>query len=210
MDKKIIGLMGFSGVGKDTAADILIEKHGYKKVAFADSLKDVVSAVFKWPRDLLEGKGKESREWRNKVDEYWSKELGFVITPRIALEKIGTDLFREHFDPNIWTLSTKKDIIISSQDIIITDVRFQEEASLIKSLGGTLISIEKTKLPTWYNDALEVIAGKKSEVVGVHKSQYLWLGFKKDYTIVNDGKIEDLQELLVECMMNIPIYQNIT
>mgnify|MGYP006281976585 CR=1 FL=1 len=35
----IIGLAGYAGAGKDTAGDILIQKHDYMRIAFADKIR---------------------------------------------------------------------------------------------------------------------------------------------------------------------------
>lgn len=51
----IIGITGLIGSGKDTIADYLITSHSFKRLSFASSLKDAVSAVFGWNRDMLEG-----------------------------------------------------------------------------------------------------------------------------------------------------------
>ena len=99
---KIVAICGFQGSGKDTLASILIEKYGYKKLSFAGAVKDVASVVFSWDRKMLEGDTKESREWREKVDEWWSKKLGLPnLTPRYILQQFGTDLFRNHFHKDI-------------------------------------------------------------------------------------------------------------
>jgi len=49
----IIGLVGFIGAGKGTVADILVEKHGFIKESFANSVKDAVSVIFGWDRTFL-------------------------------------------------------------------------------------------------------------------------------------------------------------
>ena len=51
----IIGLVGWIGSGKNTVADILATQHEYKRDSFAAPLKDAVSNIFNWPRDILEG-----------------------------------------------------------------------------------------------------------------------------------------------------------
>ena len=71
---QVIGIVGLIGAGKDTVADYLVNFHGYKRESFANSLKDAVAQVFGWDRELLEGRTKQSREWRETRDEWWSKQ----------------------------------------------------------------------------------------------------------------------------------------
>ena len=79
----IVGICGLIGSGKGTVADILVEQ-GFTKVSFADKLKDGVATIFGWDRAMLEGDTNESREWREQVDEFWTKETGRTITPRVG------------------------------------------------------------------------------------------------------------------------------
>ena len=51
----IIGICGLIGSGKGTVADVLVEQHKFKKISFADKIKDAVSVLFDCDRDMLEG-----------------------------------------------------------------------------------------------------------------------------------------------------------
>ena len=52
----IIGICGLIGSGKDTIADYLVTNYNFKKLSFADKLKDSVATMFDWDRELLDGK----------------------------------------------------------------------------------------------------------------------------------------------------------
>ena len=93
----IIGVCGLIGGGKGTVGDILVQNHGFKKISFADKLKDAVALMFDWDRDLVEGITDESRQWREKKDDFWSNETGREITPRLVLQEFGTECMRKGF-----------------------------------------------------------------------------------------------------------------
>jgi len=148
----IIGLCGSQGSGKDTVANILVSDYGFIKLTFASTLKDIVAILFSWPRDLLEGLTEESRIWRETVDDFWSEKLSIPnFTPRKALQIIGTDLFRIHFNNDIWTniLGKKISIVLKNNpntNIVISDCRFTNEFSLIKQFPDShIITIIREK-----------------------------------------------------------------
>ena len=78
----LIGVVGLIGSGKGTVSDRLAEKHGFRKDSFAKSLKDAVSSMFNWDREMLEGKTESSRHWREQPDKFWSEKFGKEVTPR--------------------------------------------------------------------------------------------------------------------------------
>ena len=93
----IIGICGFKSSGKDTIADYLIQNYGFKRLSFASALKDIISIMFDWPRDKLEGLTKEDREWREQIDPWWSKTLNIqLLSPRYVMQYFGTDLLRNN------------------------------------------------------------------------------------------------------------------
>jgi len=199
---RIIGICGFIGSGKDTVADYLVNFHGFRRESFANSLKDAVSRVFGWDRELLEGRTKESREWRETKDEWWSKRLKQDITPRWVLQYWGTEVCRKGFHDDIWVASLENRLRTTKDDIVITDCRFPNEIKAIKAVGGKVIRIKRGPEPDWYNSAKDYNKGMKRigwalgkdilEKAGVHASEYSWVGSKFDTVLINDGTIDDL------------------
>lgn len=194
MAKKIIGILGFIGSGKGTAGDHLVKQYGFHKVSFAASLKDAVASIFRWPRHLLEGDTEESRAWREAADPYWSKKFGFIVTPRWVLQKIGTNVMRDHFHQNIWIWSLEKQLIDLSGDIVITDVRFVNEIQVIRNLGGETFWVKRDPDPPWLNCALTNKAAMPVLWPNVHDSEWDWLDSTQHKIILNNGSLVELYQ----------------
>ena len=79
----LLGLLGRKRVGKDTVADHLVQEYGYQKISMADPLKDVLRVLFLFGDEQLYGDLKEV------IDERWG------ISPRQALQFVGTNIFRD-------------------------------------------------------------------------------------------------------------------
>lgn len=194
----IIGVCGFIGSGKDTIADYLVNFHEFRRDSFAATLKDAVSAVFGWDRELLEGRTKQAREWREQVDPWWAKRLDMpTLTPRWVLQYWGTEVCRRGFHDDIWIASVENKLRSSKDNIVISDCRFPNEIRSIKQSGGQVIWVKRGELPEWYDTALGANAGiepdKKSlEVLGIHVSETAWVGTGFDAVIENNGSIENL------------------
>lgn len=195
--RKIIGVCGFIGSGKGTVGDILVNNYGYTKLSFADKLKDGTAAIFDWDRKLLEGDTKESRAWRDEPDEFWSEELGYEMTPRLALQLMGTDCMRNGFDPNIWVLTIKRQILDNPDtNFVIPDVRFINERKIIKELSGQVWQLSRGKQPEWMQKA---ISDNRYETqwmkdYDVHVSEWAWCDNPEEFdrNILNDGSKDDL------------------
>lgn len=155
----IVGFVGFIGSGKDTAADYLVNFHGFRRDSFANTLKDAVACVFGWDRTMLEGRTKSSREWREQRDEWWSQRLGREVTPRLMLQLWGTEVCRQGFHDDIWIASLENKMRKTTDDIVISDVRFPNEIKAIHNAGGIVVRIKRGPEPEWYNHAVNVNAG---------------------------------------------------
>lgn len=199
----IIGVCGFIGSGKDTIADYLVNYHGFRRESFANSLKDAVSQVFGWDRTMLEGRTKQSREWREQRDEWWSNRLEREITPRLMLQLWGTEVCRKAFHDDIWIASLENKLRNSTDDIVISDCRFPNEIKSIKEAGGIIVWVKRGELPEWYDAAVSANKGEvqnytwatskaKLEKLGIHASETSWVGTDFDAVLENNGSIDDL------------------
>lgn len=193
----IIGICGLIGAGKDTAADYLVNFHGFKRDSFAASLKDAVSAVFGWERELLEGRTKHAREWREEIDPWWSIRLSMPsLTPRSVLQLWGTEVCRQGFHDSIWIASLENRIRKSQDNIVISDCRFPNEIDAIRNVGGRVIRIVRGPDPDWFNTARLHMDQMKLKYPDVHASEFSWAATEFDAIIENNSSIDDLYKQL--------------
>ena len=197
----IIGLVGFIGAGKGTVGELL-RLNGYKQMSFAGVLKDTASIMFGWDRDLLEGDTVESRMFRETKDDFWSDKFGYDFTPRLALQRLGTEAGRDVFHKDIWVYALEKRIK-QHRNVVITDTRFPNEIDSIHKMGGKIVEIQRGSIPEWYMQAVMYNNGDSETKPDVHFSEWAWMGYKTDYTINNNGTMEYLEEeieLMLECL----------
>jgi len=195
----IIGVCGLIGSGKGTVADILVETHGFTKLSFADSLKDGVATIFNWDRKLLEGDTKESREWREAIDPYWTKEVGFEVTPRLVLQLFGTECMRQGFHDNVWVSIVKQRILNNPEkNYVIPDTRFKNEIEMIRTIGGWVWEIKRNPLPKWFSK----YRSDGISPVDIHRSEWDWALSHMDVVIENDSDINWLKKM-VDTYINI-------
>ena len=191
MSQEIIAFCGFIGSGKDTCAEYLIKNHGYIKLSFASILKDILSILFGWDRVMMDGLTYENRIWRESVDIWWSEKLNIPnFSPRYAMRFIGTELFRDCFNKDIWLLNIEKSLL-KYKKVVITDCRFPNEINMLKKYNTLFIHVIRD-LPTWYND----YKNKKLDNVNMHRSEISWIHTNIDFEIYNNGTIEELYNIL--------------
>jgi hypothetical protein len=208
----IIGFVGFIGSGKDTAADYLVNFHGFRRDSFANTLKDAVACVFGWDRTLLEGRTKEAREWREQVDTWWAERLNMPgLTPRLMLQLWGTEVCRNGFHDDIWIASLENKMRKTSDNIVISDVRFPNEIKAIHNAGGIVVRIKRGDDPEWYDAAVSANSGPngnstwslskaKLAQLKIHASETAWVGGNIDSTIYNDTTIDALFDQIAKLL----------
>jgi len=191
----IIGICGLIGSGKDTIADYLQNIHQFRRESFAHTLKDAVACVFGWDRELIEGRTRSSREWREQVDPWWAERLNMPhLTPRYVLQVWGTEVARRGFHDDIWIASLENKLRKTTDDVVISDCRFPNEIAAIRRAGGTVIRVHRGPEPGWYGVALaanqQAQPNASSKILtesGVHASETAWIGTCFDAVIDNNA-----------------------
>ena len=132
---KLIGLVGYSGSGKDTAGDHLAE-FGYKGFSFASELKKVCESLY--GRKGLKGEDYYNKNRNARKDVLWTRDDGTEVTPVTVWVEVGTKL--REVDPSTW-LDVLEDC--DEEYIVIRDVRHPNELKKIQELGGRVLFIDR-------------------------------------------------------------------
>ena len=170
--KNLIALTGLAGSGKTTAADYLVNAHGFICIKFADPLKSMLQPLG-LTLDDIEGEGKERPH-----------PLLCGKTPRFAMQTLGTEWGRDMIGPDLWVnIWTKRayTALRNNQMVVADDCRFENSAAAVRALGGTIIRLEGRMC----------FAGPATEWHGSEG-----LEWKADGEIENDGTIADLHRKL--------------
>jgi len=203
----LVALTGLAGCGKDTVADVLVEQHAFTKLAFADTLRAEVAAAFAIdPAYLTQRETKEHAISALALDrcldrafvarmEHVLHPVGIYPTvmakprsPRHIMQWWGTE-FRRAQNPDYWTIQTCNYIARRQLDglsrFVISDCRFENEATLVRQLGGSI----------W-----QVVRPSLAPTPGAHVSETEGSQFLPDVLLGNTSDIGHLQlQALAAC-----------
>lgn len=171
----ILGLAGYARCGKDTVAQILIENHGFERIAFADPIREFLLGI----NPILD----KGNRLSTLVEEYGWEIAKAQTEVRRLLQDLGVSA-RELIDPLVWVNAAVKKMDDPSKNYVITDVRFENEAETIKGLGGEIWRVERPGVTA----------------VNSHVSESNLGTWEFDRYIHNSGTLEDLK-LLVQLEM---------
>jgi hypothetical protein len=163
----IIGLTGYAQSGKDTVANILVEKYGFERIAFADPIRDMLFEMNPNYNDTLLQQAITSQGW----DEI--KKNSIV---RRMLQNLGVGA-RKVLGEDVWIIAALRKINDVNKHYVITDVRFENEAAIIKQLNGELWRVIRPGV----------------EAVNNHISEHEMNGYNVDRELHNGGTLEELE-----------------
>lgn len=127
----LIGISGKIGSGKTTLGDQLCAIGGYHQKNFAGKLKEICAILSGRPiQDQYNGK------------EIWLPEWNMSLG--VMQQLVGSDVFRNHFDPDTWVKALFVDYRPEYKWVIV-DMRFPNEAQAVRNRGGLLVRIQGTR-----------------------------------------------------------------
>lgn len=168
---KLIGITGLARSGKDTVAHYLWAEHGYTRIALADPLKLAAQHIFGLTDD---------QTWKDHLKEeiipYWG------MSPRQMYQLLGTEAVKGTFGQDTWCKRWALSYypLSGTDDIVVPDVRIDEEAAMLRSLGGVIIELTRN-------------ASGLSGSTAAHSSEN-GLSTFPEYEITNNGSIQDLHD----------------
>lgn len=192
----LIGLNGFARSGKDEAAKALVNK-GFTRVAFADNIRKALYAMD--PHIPLVNTESELHSIGNRAQ--YVEQLSYIVDDigwddakstypevRRLLQRMGTEGGREVLGEDVWVESALANTV---GDVVVTDVRFKNEADYIKSRGGIVVKITRDGVGP----------------VNDHVSDNALEFYDFDVVINNNGTVKDLHEeiLMIAGFMKEPV-----
>jgi hypothetical protein len=166
----LIGLTGRKRSGKDTFAARLVEAHGYTRLAFADALKEAALAL----DPIVVGFHEIRLSHILARDGGWehAKELPEV---RRTLQRFGVGI--RELDPGFWLRVVADRARATLGPVVITDVRFPNEADWVEAMGN-LVRIRRPGLVSTDNHISETALD----------GRFAW-------SVTNDSTVEQLHDL---------------
>lgn len=184
----VVGLTGLAGSGKTTAMNWVLRNHiTASRVTFAGPLKMMTRELLRTalPKGWSHGAG-------DYIDDPLLKEtpIPFLggLTARHIMQTLGTEWGRQTLHEDFWVgiSASKVERLLGSTfkksdkvplKVIFDDVRFENEAAMIRAYGGVIIRIVRP-------------GHENADVVNSHVSEAM--KFDVDRTLINDGSVEDL------------------
>ena len=174
---KLVGLYSPAPQSGKTCTAGVISEHGYTIVPFAATLKDMIVP-------MITALGYDhQRAWELVISDknYVLPEIG--VSARHMLQTLGTEYGRQCLHPDIWLKCWQKKAERFSA-VVADDVRFPNEADLIRGLGGEMWLVRRSAV----------------QCTTDHSSEGSLDGYSFDRVIENDGTLDELRSKVMAAL----------
>lgn len=185
---RLIGLDGDKGTGKDTLAEVLIKRFGFKRLAFAQPLKDILSEVFLLSPDSFEDRilKEEIFPVPLELTSYHIQRIldaielrGIKVTDqairaclllsgtklisrRAMMQIVGTEMVRTNVGYDTWVSIWAREQA-KYERVIAPDARFQNERDAISVRKGQNVLVKRPSIQSSDGHASENNHGEDSD-----------------------------------------------
>lgn len=173
----LVGVIGRKRAGKDSFAARLVEAHGFRRLAFADALRDAALALdpIVTPVDTVAGSVRLS-ELVAQVGWEGAKAHTEV---RRTLQRFGQGV--RLVDEDFWLRPVLAQVDAEpDRPTVITDVRYPNEAAAVVERGGVIVRM--------------VRPGLGHDEADTHESETALADFRADWVVFNNTTLEHVYE----------------
>ncbi len=142
--KRLIGFAGPARVGKSTSAYMLCKKYDFEERAFGDPIKEAMISLTGLDRKYF---------YDQSFKHNYLPLIG--MSPRKLMQLFGTEFVRDMVSEDFFVKIMYEKLRTTTMNQVISDVRFAEEAEIIRHLGGTVVILSR--------DSVEVDTSHRSE-----------------------------------------------
>ena len=175
----LVGLSGYARSGKDSAATVLTDG-SWVRASFADKLREFLLALDPLVPTDPNVTGSHERLSSLVAAYGWETCKDNLGEVRSLLQRCGTEAGRKVLGEDVWVNAVLSSMT-SLTPIVVTDVRFPNEANAIVKRGGMVLRINRPGI------------GPKANADGeVHASETALDDWRFDYVLQNDGTLEEL------------------
>lgn len=185
----VLGLSGYAQTGKDTIAKLLVAKHGFTRLAFADKVRDGIYAlnpIVDFRTTTRDGYIVESSTLRVAaiVDAIgWERAKTQYTEVRELLQRYGTEAGRLIHGYDCWVEGVEREIAEGNASrYVITDMRFPNEYEMLERLGGRSVRVHRSG-----------VGAVNSHISDSYVPPHT-------HSIQNDGTEEELEEQVIRLL----------
>ena len=161
----LIGIAGRARSGKDTVANFIVAAIGGYRYSFADPIRAMLVPL---------GVDMSDPYWQARKEEP-IPALG--VSPRRMMQTLGTEWGRQLINPDLWLIMAHQRLLQNGPGMVISDVRFDNEAAWIRKHGGRIIHVIRP-------DTKAVEAHASEDGIEIQDT---------DARLFNSGTLEELQ-----------------
>ncbi len=147
----IVGITGKKRHGKGTVGGILVREYGFTQIDFTDALNYCLQVL----NPIIERDGGYPLRYADALKRHGYDGMKDRYPEAVALQqRMGTDVGRNIIDPDLWTKLWRKSVddhlTNGYENIVVTNVRFDNEADMVSLMNGTIIQVVR---PGYVHDA---------------------------------------------------------